>query len=116
MTRGDDMLKSLLAEAREGELAGGALSQEPVAFGSGAVSAVVHLAFVESPQGEVRIHRTGDLARINPATGCLELLGRLDSQVQVHGKRVDLLEVETVLGMHPPLDLGVSKGSRRGTE
>ncbi|KAK3259820.1 hypothetical protein CYMTET_31197 [Cymbomonas tetramitiformis] len=55
----------------------------------------------QSPQGEVRIHRTGDLARINPATGCLELLGRLDSQVQVHGKRVDLLEVETVLGMHP---------------
>ncbi|MCB9797960.1 MAG: amino acid adenylation domain-containing protein, partial [Alphaproteobacteria bacterium] len=56
-------------------------------------------AFVEHPTLG-RIYRTGDLARRGP-DGALTYLGRADSQVQVHGNRVELLEVEHALVNHP---------------
>ncbi|EMD58206.1 hypothetical protein COCSADRAFT_104448, partial [Bipolaris sorokiniana ND90Pr] len=40
-----------------------------------------------------RFYRTGDLARFAP-DGCLEYIGRKDSQVKLHGQRVELGEVE----------------------
>ena len=47
-----------------------------------------------------RVYRTGDRVRRLP-TGDLEFLGRLDQQVKVRGYRVELGEIETVLGQHP---------------
>ena len=50
-----------------------------------------------------RLYRTGDLARYHP-DGKLEFLGRLDTQVKLRGFRVELGEIETVLGQHPNID------------
>lgn len=51
-----------------------------------------------SALGERRLYRTGDSARwCND--GRIEWCGRLDSQLKIRGNRVDLSEVEAVLGM-----------------
>lgn len=47
-----------------------------------------------------RLFRTGDLARYRP-DGSLECLGRLDHQVKVRGYRIELEEIENVLGRYP---------------
>ncbi|MEV6949590.1 amino acid adenylation domain-containing protein [Streptomyces sp. NPDC051172] len=47
-----------------------------------------------------RLYNTGDLARVLP-TGDVEVLGRVDRQVKLRGFRIELEEVESVLGQHP---------------
>ena len=47
-----------------------------------------------------RMYKTGDLAR-HLAVGEIEFLGRIDSQVQIRGFRVELGEVAAVLSRHP---------------
>lgn len=47
-----------------------------------------------------RLYNTGDLARMLP-TGDVEVLGRVDRQVKLRGFRIELEEVESVLGQHP---------------
>ena len=47
-----------------------------------------------------RLYKTGDAARYRP-DGTLEFLGRLDNQVKIRGVRVELEEIEAVLGGHP---------------
>ncbi len=46
-----------------------------------------------------RLYRTGDLGRMRP-DGEIELLGRRDQQVKLRGYRVELGEIEAVLGGH----------------
>lgn len=46
-----------------------------------------------SENNDIRVYRTGDLARYEP-DGTILYLGRLDSQVKINGKRVELGEVE----------------------
>ncbi|MEU7856250.1 amino acid adenylation domain-containing protein [Nonomuraea sp. NPDC049141] len=55
--------------------------------------------FVRDQDGRL-LYRTGDLAR-RRSDGVIEFLGRLDDQVKIRGNRVELGEIETVLGRHP---------------
>ncbi|MET9931008.1 MULTISPECIES: amino acid adenylation domain-containing protein [unclassified Streptomyces] len=60
-------------------------------------------SFVPDPFSGVpgaRMYRTGDLVRWSEE-GDLEYLGRIDRQVKVNGYRVELGEIEAVLGRHP---------------
>lgn len=56
--------------------------------------------FVDPEDETVRVFRTGDLGRLRP-DGCLEHLGRKDSQIKIRGFRVDLAEIEAVLQQYP---------------
>ena len=47
-----------------------------------------------------RMYRTGDLGRFL-SDGTIELLGRVDSQIKIHGFRIEPSEVEAVLNRHP---------------
>ncbi|MEM9455501.1 MAG: amino acid adenylation domain-containing protein [Myxococcota bacterium] len=56
--------------------------------------------FIAHPTTGARMCRTGDLGRWRP-DGTIEFVGRLDAQVKIHGHRVELGEVESVLRTHP---------------
>jgi amino acid adenylation domain-containing protein len=63
-------------------------------------------AFVQNPlHGDYpdRVYRTGDLARWLP-DDTVDFLGRADGQVKIRGLRVELSEVEAVLGRRPEVD------------
>jgi amino acid adenylation domain-containing protein len=49
-----------------------------------------------------RLYRTGDLACWQ-ADGMIKFLGRIDTQVQIRGYRIELSEIETHLGLHPDI-------------
>lgn len=53
----------------------------------------------DSLSGE-RLYRTGDRGRYLP-NGCIEFLGRTDSQVKIQGHRIELGEIEAALLEHP---------------
>ena len=59
--------------------------------------------FVAHPfKPEAKLYRTGDLARWLP-DGQLAFLGRIDQQVKIAGLRIELEEVEALLGQHPAI-------------
>jgi amino acid adenylation domain-containing protein len=67
-------------------------------------------AFVPDPWASGRggrLYRTGDLGRTLP-DGCIEWMGRIDFQVKIQGMRIELGEVEAVLGGHPKVRRAVA--------
>ncbi len=74
------------------------LTEDPVHW-----DPILHTWFVPNPfsqKPDARLYKTGDLARYRP-DGKIEFLGRIDHQVKVHGFRIELGGIETVLGQHP---------------
>ena len=57
-------------------------------------------AFVSSPFGEGKIYRTGDLA-VRHSDESIEILGRIDYQIKVHGQRLEPSEVTMALSKAP---------------
>ncbi|WP_146098066.1 amino acid adenylation domain-containing protein, partial [Xanthomonas arboricola] len=56
-------------------------------------------SFVSHPRTGERLYRTGDLARYRP-DGCVELLGREDLQIKLHGHRIEPGEIEAAMLQH----------------
>ncbi|WP_017717380.1 non-ribosomal peptide synthetase [Kamptonema formosum] len=57
--------------------------------------------FVLNPfNPQQRLFKTGDVGRYLP-DGNLEIVGRIDFQVNIRGMRVELGEIESALGLHP---------------
>ena len=56
--------------------------------------------FIDSPFGDGKLYKTGDLGRYSDS-GEIEYLGRIDSQVKIRGFRIELGEIEAVLAQHP---------------
>lgn len=76
-------------------------------------------AFVRLPQlgDDRRWYRTGDLARLDPDSGDLYFEGRVDEQVKINGRRVELGEIESLAERFPGLRAAVvDRRSRRRSQ
>ncbi|WP_333465865.1 amino acid adenylation domain-containing protein [Microcoleus sp. T3_B1] len=63
--------------------------------------------FISNPfNPQQRLFKTGDVARYS-SDGTLEILGRIDLQVNIRGMRVELEEIESVLKFHPNIREGI---------
>ncbi|MEU6718284.1 amino acid adenylation domain-containing protein [Nonomuraea sp. NPDC046802] len=68
--------------------------------------------FFTGPGGD-HAYRTGDLARVRP-DGDLEMLGRIDEQLKIHGYRVEPAEIESVLTRDPSIAEAAVVATRTG--
>lgn len=55
--------------------------------------------FVKNPDSDHLMYKTGDLAKTNK-DGEIEFIGRADSQVKLHGFRIEPGEIETAINRH----------------
>ncbi|WP_309234449.1 non-ribosomal peptide synthetase [Nocardia sp. XZ_19_385] len=96
------LLDSALLPVADGERGELYLAGPQLARGYLGRAAVTADRFVADPFGAPgdRMYRTGDRARWVPGLG-YEFLGRNDKQVKIRGHRVELSEVEAVLGALP---------------
>jgi len=83
-----------------------------ICVGRGYIGDAVKTArtFVPDPfgsEGSGRLYLTGDVGRWR-WDGVLEFLGRRDGQVKVRGRRIEIAEVEGVLGGHPGVSQAVA--------
>ncbi|MBF6132698.1 non-ribosomal peptide synthetase [Nocardia otitidiscaviarum] len=106
----DDRLRPVpLGVAGELYLAGPALAR-----GYHARPGLTAQRFVADPYGAPgdRLYRTGDLVRWvgSAAAARLEYLGRTDFQVKVRGQRIELGEIDTVLGRATGVEFAVTLG------
>jgi epothilone synthetase B len=58
------------------------------------------LCFVNHPESDERLYRSGDLGRFLP-DGNIEFLGRADSQLKIRGHRIEAGEVAAAILQHP---------------
>jgi amino acid adenylation domain-containing protein len=70
-------------------------------------------AFIQHAGWQTRLYRTGDLGRYLP-DGNIEFLGRRDSQVKLHGVRLELGEVESAIESRNGIERGIVLADRQG--
>jgi amino acid adenylation domain-containing protein len=90
-----------------GELAAGG---DGVALGYVDAPEMTAARFLPDPLSDdpaARMYLTGDLVRMK-VDGNLEFVGRVDQEVKVAGHRVDLKELEELLGAHPAVQQAVA--------
>ncbi|MEO1616254.1 MAG: amino acid adenylation domain-containing protein [Planctomycetota bacterium] len=63
----------------------------------------------------LRVYLTGDRGRVRH-DGSIEFLGRIDHQVKLRGYRIELEEIDAVLGQHPDVLRGAVKVCQVGQE
>lgn len=63
--------------------------------------------FIIHPETKERLYCTGDIGRYRP-DGIIEFLGREDTQIKIHGHRIELSEIESVLQKHPSVAAAVT--------
>lgn len=56
--------------------------------------------FVRNPFHSGTLYHSGDLARLTD-DGEIDFLGRMDNQIKLHGLRIELDEIESVMSAHP---------------
>lgn len=56
--------------------------------------------YIIHPELQLRMYNTGDLGRYRP-DGSIDILGRKDLQVKIHGKRIELEEIQHQLRQYP---------------
>ncbi len=85
-------------QVRDGEIGELVIAGSGVALGYFDRPDLTHEKFVTAYLGdrESQIYRTGDLARVDE-NGDIEFVGRVDRQVKVNGKRIELDEIEEAL-------------------
>ena len=91
-----DEAMGLVADGQEGELCAGGAG---LALGYLNRDALTAERFVEhplDPTGRTRLYRTGDRVR-RRADGNIEFMGRVDRQVKIMGKRVELDDIEACI-------------------
>ncbi|MGB7363995.1 MAG: amino acid adenylation domain-containing protein, partial [Rhodococcus sp. (in: high G+C Gram-positive bacteria)] len=89
------------------------LSGPSVARGYVGAPAVTASRFVASPyEGGARMYRTGDLVRWT-ADHEIAYVGRADFQIKIRGIRVELGEVDAVLGLHESVRSSVTVAHRQ---
>ncbi|KAL2851017.1 hypothetical protein BJY01DRAFT_261231 [Aspergillus pseudoustus] len=110
----------LVNEANHNQLAPLGAVGELVVEGPLVAQGYLHVdsdAFITNPTwawtGDVRMYKTGDLARFNP-DGTLDYLGRKDAQVKLHGQRFELGEIEHHVARASSVQTGIVLLARQG--
>lgn len=62
--------------------------------------------FIYHPVMKIRLYHTGDVGKYWP-DGTIEFLGREDTQVKIHGHRIELSEIESVIQNHKSVEMAV---------
>jgi amino acid adenylation domain-containing protein len=95
----DDRLRPV-PPGSEGELYIGGAGLAAGYLGRPALTAQAFVADPFAAAAGARLYRTGDVATAHPG-GRIEILGRGDDQIKIHGFRVEPGEVENALNGHP---------------
>ncbi|MFI9190667.1 amino acid adenylation domain-containing protein [Streptomyces californicus] len=101
----DDEMRRL-APNEVGEVYLGGASVTRGYHGRAALTAQRFLPDPYGPPGS-RLYRTGDLGRVE-GDGELRLLGRIDHQVKLHGRRIEPGEIEAAMTAHPHVSLAAA--------
>ena len=98
-----DESRCAVADGEAGELYAGGAGVALGYWNRPELTAEKFVADPADPDGRARLYRTGDRVRRRP-DGNLEFLGRVDRQVKINGKRVELDEIEATLRRAPGVE------------